>query len=459
MLRRLLNQFVGDNLRARALRGTALTLTSVGGGHALRLMSNLILTRLLFPEAFGIMAIVNVFMTGLAMFSDVGLNASIVQNKRGDEPDFLNTAWTLQIGRGVFLWLVTLALAIPIAQLYEEPILAEILPIAGLGALVQGFYSTRLATAKRHLRLGRLTGLMLAAQMVSIIVMVFLAWTLQSVWALVIGGLANNLATLALSHTALPGIRNRPFFDRSSANDLIRFGKYIFFATLATFILNHGDRAVLGKAVPLDELAVYNIGFFLASIPILFGRAIADRVLFPLYATRPPSESDENRKQIARSRMMVTGLLFVGATMLAIGGNWLVILLYDPRYESAGPLLVLIAVGAMPMMILQSYGALLLAAGRSGRYAILMTISAAVRLGLLIPAAQYFGTVGVALVPAISELLLHPLRVYLIRPTRGWDPIHDATFGFLAIIVSTLALWINADALAAPLSVLFQALP
>jgi O-antigen/teichoic acid export membrane protein len=84
-----------------------------GGENILRLGSNLILTRLLFPEAFGLMALVTVFLTGLKMFSDFGLNASIIRSARGDDPIFLQTAWTVQILRGVMLWLISVMLAGP----------------------------------------------------------------------------------------------------------------------------------------------------------------------------------------------------------------------------------------------------------------------------------------------------------------------------------------------------------
>lgn len=48
----------GDGLRSRALRGTAITLGGTAGAQFMRLLSNLILTRLLFPEAFGLMALI-----------------------------------------------------------------------------------------------------------------------------------------------------------------------------------------------------------------------------------------------------------------------------------------------------------------------------------------------------------------------------------------------------------------
>ena len=63
------------------------------------------LTRLLFPEAFGLMALIQTFMIGLAMFSDLGIGPAIIQSDRGEDPDFLNTAWVMQILRGICLWL------------------------------------------------------------------------------------------------------------------------------------------------------------------------------------------------------------------------------------------------------------------------------------------------------------------------------------------------------------------
>src|SRR5688572_30143338 len=88
-------------LRSQAIRGSIWTFAGYGASQVIRLASNLILARLLFPDVFGLMALVNVFIGGLAMFSDIGIGPAIIQNKRGNERTFLNTAWTIQIGRGL----------------------------------------------------------------------------------------------------------------------------------------------------------------------------------------------------------------------------------------------------------------------------------------------------------------------------------------------------------------------
>ena len=102
-------------LGRRALRGGAV---SVGGhvlSNAIRLGSNLILTRLLLPEHFGLAALGMVVLTGLHMLSDVGVGAALIQHARGDEPTFHRTAFTIQVVRGLFLACVCVAIAWPMA--------------------------------------------------------------------------------------------------------------------------------------------------------------------------------------------------------------------------------------------------------------------------------------------------------------------------------------------------------
>lgn len=427
------------------MRGSALTFIQFGSENFLRLASNLILTRLLFPEAFGLMALVSVVQVGLAMFSDLGISTAIIQDKRGDDRSFLNTAWTMQIIRGAILWLITCALAIPVARFYDEPLLAQILPVAGLSALIYGFHSTRMETLNRHLKLGRLTAMNVIAQTAGVIIMSLLAWYMQSVWALVIGGLLGAIFTVVLSHTFLPGMKNRFELERDAFWRLLRFGQFIFFGTIASFLISQADKAILGKFVSLAELGIYNIGYFLASVPVLLGGAISGRIYLPLYAQRPPSESAENRAKIARARMMVTTALFLGATLLAVGGEWLVTLLYDPRYYAAGPLLVLIVLGILPDLLVMSYFPVFLASGHSGRFAIIISARAATQTLLMFWAVPRFGVEGVPVSMFLGVVLIYPLLVWMLRPYRGWDLRHDAVAALAAATIITVIAWLNPD--------------
>ena len=99
------------SLRKRALGAGAWNMVSLVGTQALRLGGNLIMARLLVPDMFGIMAISTTLSVVLHLLSDVGLRQNIIQSPRGDDPLFLNTAWTVQLLRGILLFAVTLLIA------------------------------------------------------------------------------------------------------------------------------------------------------------------------------------------------------------------------------------------------------------------------------------------------------------------------------------------------------------
>lgn len=454
MIKQISSLFGGETYQARAFRGTALVGIRMAGQNILRLGSNLILTRILFPEAFGLMALVTVVLSGAAMFSDLGINNSILQHKRGHDPVFLNTAWTVQIGRGIFLCLMILLLAEPIAAFYNAPQLGELLMVSAFLPFIQGFYSTRIATARREIQLGRLVVLEIGAQALAITAMILLSLWLQSVWGLVLGTLVAPTTIALLSHFVLKGEHpNRLSFDREALSSLFGFGKWIFLATLAGFVMHQGDRAVLGRYVSLGDLAVYNIGFFLASVPRLLSNAVTSQVVYPLYARRPPAESENNRRKINRARMLMTAGLVLILAVMAVLGDWLVRLLYDARYHGGGPILVVIAVATLPQIIIQSYLMMPLAFGHSGRFAAYTIFRAVLLLGLLVWTVPIYGVWAAAIAPGLSAILIYPFLVWAILPYKGWDPRHDILFAVVSLAILALVIWLHGEMLADVVSV------
>ena len=376
------------SLRSRATRGTVWTALGYGGGQALRLVSNIVLTRLLFEEAFGVMALVWVFMQGLALFSDIGIGPSIIQNKRGDQPSFLNTAWTIQVGRGFLLGLVAAACAVPFARLYDEPSLATLLPVAGLSAVISGFNSTKLFTMNRHLTVGRISLIEFAGQALGLVVTIVWALFHRSVWALVVGGLATPLFRLVLSHAALPGEMNRFAWSRSDARAMFTFGRWIFVSTAMTFLASQSDRLIFGKIIPLATLGIYQIAVTMASLPSLALEALGSRIIFPLFS-RVFNEGGDLLASFRRVRLPVLVLAAWIISGFAAGGDVIVDILYDDRYSQAGWILELLSVGAWFTVIDVTYKSSLLARGQAN---IVAAANLAKFLGMVffIPLGFYF---------------------------------------------------------------------
>lgn len=429
-----------ESLRKRALRSSGSLLLGFGSSNLLRLASNLILTRLLFPEAFGLMALVQVFIVGLSAFSDIGVTTSVITSPRGDERNFLNTAWTLQILRGVFLWLIAVAISNPIAEFYGQPEFAPLFQVASLSMVIMGFFSTKAMTAGRHIAYGRLAILEITSQATGIIVMIVIAYEYRTLWALPVGGLVGAFTHVTLSHLVLPGMRNNLCLERQSFWEIFHFGKFLFVNTMATFVIKQGDRAILGAMVTLGSLGIYNIGMFLGSAPLLLGQRVFSSLLVPLYRMRPPAESAANRKNMRRARRMLIAGLFVGVVPLMFGGIWIVDALYDPRYTQASAIVVLFAMSAGPMLISEDYGNVLLANQDSKTLLILTLISAVFQLTILLVSIHFLGVVGAAISPGLTALVTYPIRARFAARYGAWDPIADFMFfiGFGGISISAV---------------------
>ena len=110
-MRERLSQWLGS----RVLRATSWSLIGQLGTYAVRLFSTVLLTRLLVPADYGAVAIVMVVGTVLWLLSDVGIRASVLRSPHPEDPCFQNTAWTLQLLRGLAIGTATLAIALGLA--------------------------------------------------------------------------------------------------------------------------------------------------------------------------------------------------------------------------------------------------------------------------------------------------------------------------------------------------------
>ena len=131
----------------------------------------------------------------------------MVRDKRGDDLEYLNTAWTLQIIRGAIIWALCWIVAYPLSSFYSAPELALLIPVVGMSALIQGFYSPNVMTLKRHIKLKRLIVWELVGQFIGVMATLVLAWHFRSIWALAFGGLIGACAAMALSYFMLSSVK------------------------------------------------------------------------------------------------------------------------------------------------------------------------------------------------------------------------------------------------------------
>jgi len=404
----------------RARSGTIWIVVAFGGGQILRLAANIALAALLFEEAFALMAIVSAVMMGLAMFSDIGLKPSVVQNPRGDDPVFLQTAWTLQVIRGLVLFTCAVILAWPIARVYggNDPLAYELLwliPLVALGSITDGFLSSRLLSAARGMNIASVTKIEMLVQVSNAALMVGLAWYLRSVYAIAFAGLASSALRLWLSYAMLPGRSEQFRLDREAFRAIFGFGKWIFLSTLISFFAIQIDRLLLAAIFPLVEVGVYSIAASLALMVTVLNGALQSAIVFPWYS-RMLDKGVLLQDAFRRTRIPLLLVVTFLVALLANGASSFFELAYDDRYAKGGDFLPVLAVGVWFSSLSGIYGSAFLAMGKSQWIAMVSAIKVSTFLLFLLLYLQFEYSIEMAVLAVLSaEVIATATSQYL-----GW---------------------------------------
>lgn len=434
-----MNSTSKQSLKASVINSSIWTMGGYATAQLLRLLSNVIMAKLLFPEAFGLMTLVMIFMQGISMFSDIGITPSIIQNKRGNEPDFLNTAWTMQVIRGFILWGITLIGAYPYSIAYNEPLLMWMLPVAGLTAVIAGFNSTSLATANRSLQLKKVTIVELTAQVASLVVMIGWVYFYPNVWGLVAGNLINSLVKLALSHYWIADYKNNFHWEKEAASSLFRFGRWILASTALTFFAAQIDRILLGYLMGTATLGIYSIAAMFKETAFKATQMLGNKVLFPSYS-RLERENDPGRlyKALRKSRILMIAATWFATLVLLFLGSEIIEYLYDERYKAAIWMIQLLPLGTLVGVLSATYHNAYLAKGKSSFISLLLFYQIIIQSGVISIGYYLHGVHGIIIGLSGIGWLLYPANLIAAIRLKVWQPEVDIPVIIMAITVTAL---------------------
>jgi O-antigen/teichoic acid export membrane protein len=466
--------------------------------YLLRIASSMILTRLLHPQIYGLMDLVMVFIQGLHMFSDVGITPCIVQSSRGEDRNFLNTAWTFQLIRGAVLWAASALIAWPVAVLYGKPVLALLLPVVGVTALIEGANSTAICLLNRHLNRGKLVALDLTNAVINIVVTIACVWLMYPsmfgevlagqreslwpeqwhswalvtggmgieavreeweamlpdqplVWAVVFGNIASIVAFMVLSHLILPGFRNRLCWEPAARTELLGFGKWVFISSIFTFLGYQSDRMILPAITDFATLGLYGRAMSLAMIAGGLMGAFASQLVFPVYS---------RFQQMGRDLRLAFRQVHVGAasfaallvTGMVCSGPAAAKVLFPENYWDAAWILQFLAIGMWFQMLAATIEASLLALGKVRS---LMVVNAAkvIALMILMPLGWHLGSqttfgglIGLILGVVASDFFRYLMTIWIARQNglSAWG--YDVILSVVIVLFSGAAWWLGNSA-------------
>ncbi len=411
------------SLRHRILRAGSWSVMGHVSLQVMRLGSSVIITRLLAPELFGLMALMSSIYAVVALLADVGIRQSVVQSQRGDQEVMLNTAWVMEIIRGVGIWIGCIVIALVIWQMQRAQVFAAdsvyaarelplVIMIATFVSVIHGFASTKMISAERQLDQKKVTLIRVLSLAATIVSMILLALYTKTVWPLVLGTFVGEFVYVALSHWWLPGPGNRLRLDRACATEIINFGRWIMASSAFHVFALNGDRLLLGAWASQSELALYYIALVLAQAVDAVAGMLFGSVVTPALSEIVRRDPAKLREAYWKIRLPSDIAFVLASGFLVATGELVVKVIYDARYHGAGLILQILAFGILFTRYNIS-GCAYVAMGRT-KYVTLVCFARMVALFLTLPLANHwYGVQGAYWAIALHVGLTVPVFFYL----------------------------------------------
>ena len=402
---------LGERTVKSGIWASATKVTSRG----LSLLALVILARLLDPSDFGLMGIALLSLTGLKQFSQLGLNTALIQHQSDDVDEYLDTAWTMQVVRGVVLAAILAAAAPFVAGFFDMPRATPILRAIALSPLLYGFWNPGVIYFRKSLEFHKNFAFEASGAVMRFVVSVGYALAYPSVWALVFGYLTADVVRLFVSYL-LHDHRPRPALDLTYARELFGYGKWITGTGMLYYLFNQGDDVVVGWLLAASALGFYQVAYQLSNSPATEVTHVISAVIFPMFS-KIQTDTDRLRTAFFRTLRIVTlvsfpmavGILAVARPFVAgiMGEQWL------PMVTT----IQILAVFGLARSFGATFGTVFKAVGRPDLTTKLQFFNVVLLAAFIFPATDAYGIEGAAAAVLAAYLIKVVVGAHLLVGT------------------------------------------
>ncbi len=408
------------SLRKSVGRGAVAIAVSQALQVATQMASVLVLSRLLAPSDFGLVAMCAPVIALLGMLQNFGLVQATVQKKDLTTRD-VNFLFWVNLSFSTALALGLLALSPLIAVFYDEPRVGPLIAAMSSTILMSGLGAQHGAILNRRMEFGRIAWLSVAGAVTTLAVAVGWALLSPSYWAIFAGTLAGATLATALTWVFSGWWPGRPA-RAQDMRGLLGFGAGITGFNLTNFLARNLDNVLIGKVWGSVELGFYDRAYKLLLFPLRQVSNPLSRVMIPALS-RMMDEPDRYRHAYLKVLNLSLLLILPGVAWATATAGSLIPFMLGEQWHASAPIFMALGFAGLVQPLNNPAGWLFISQGRSTEYMIWGFITA----GFAITAfacGLYWGALGVAIAYAISEYLKTvPLWRYISRrgPVRSRD--------------------------------------
>lgn len=222
-------------------------------------ITNMILARIISPEAFGVVATVTMIISFADMLTDAGFQKYIVQHEFKSEKEKFNSAniafWT-NMGVSIFIWLIIIVFRDKIAKIVGNPNLGNVIAIASVQLIFTSFSSIQMALYKREFRFKNLFLIKIISSFVPFIITIPLAFIGFSYWSIIIGSLMVQVINAVLL-TLRSEWRPKFYYNINQLKLMLSFSTWTLIESISIWLTTWIDMFIIGNALNQYDLGIY----------------------------------------------------------------------------------------------------------------------------------------------------------------------------------------------------------
>jgi O-antigen/teichoic acid export membrane protein len=293
------------NLKGSAAKGLFWSAVERFGAQGIQFIFGVLVTRILLPADYGLVAMILIFMAIGQTLVDSGFGSSLIWKKEPSETDY-STVFYFNISISFFLYLFFFLIAPVISRFYNEPQLTDLIRVLCLNFIILSFSLIQQVILQKKVDFKLLAFINVAGSLIAGIIALYMAIKGFGAWAIVIQILTKSFFT-----SILLWIFNqwRPLFtfNLASLKELFGYGSKLTAASLIYTVFQYFYFNVIGKLFPVASLGFYTRAVQLQEFPVKTIGSIFNRVAFPIFST---IQNDNKRLKNAVRKTLKTMVFF-----------------------------------------------------------------------------------------------------------------------------------------------------
>jgi len=391
-----------QDLDSKIRTGVAWSGAAQVGAQAASLVIAVILTRLLSPLDFGLVAMVVVFTGFASVFTDMGFGAALVQ-KLDLTQHHKNAVFWISVAVGALLTLIFAAAAPYIASFYGVPALQPITLAISIIFFINAFATVKLALLQKAMDFRTLAAAQLTATVLSGLVAIYLAFSGFGVWSIVAMYVASAAVNVAVLWIITPW---RPDFSLrwDAVQDLSKFSRNFVGFSAFNYWARNGDNLLIGRFVGSAALGIYARSYTILLLPVWQVSGVITNVMFPALSA---IQKDVKRvRELYLTSISVISLLTFPLTLgLLVVSRSFVLALFGDKWAAMIPLLQVFSLLGAIQSISTTVGWIYTSQGRTDIMFRFGLISGSIFIISFVVGLRW-GTLGVAVAYTIANFLL-----------------------------------------------------